>query len=232
MAGAGAWAPAAGAPLPEPAPARAGSAPAPPCLHPAPQHWGAALGTGYPPSTGEPAARPHAPLWPLCSCLTSARSWWHPAWDPRGMGTVSELCASSFQAFLCPSVAAKAGRQCVPPSPPCRGRGFPSPSRRGAARGSGSIWPWLHMAPAESSTGCPHRLTASFLCRPSQARASASTEPLQDGRAPGPSPGIALPWRWCHAGQGCWGASGGGWEVTGTAMACPAPAPHTLPCPG
>lgn len=34
----------------------------------------------------------------------------------RAMGTVSELCASSFQAFLCPSVATKAGRCPVPPA--------------------------------------------------------------------------------------------------------------------
>ncbi|XP_061866501.1 cytohesin-1 isoform X2 [Colius striatus] len=40
---------------------------------------------------------PGRPAQPTASCAA-----------PRGMGTVSELCASSFQAFLCPSVAAKA----------------------------------------------------------------------------------------------------------------------------
>lgn len=122
-----------------------------------------------------------------------------PRWLPRQVGTA------------CP--------------PPLCAAGFPSPSRHGGAHGSGSIWLWLHMAPADSSTKCPRCLTASFLCRPSQAQASTSTEPLQDGRAPGPLPGIALCWGWCGAGTGVFRSQWwrlGGCRQCSMAMACPA----------
>ncbi|XP_063207818.1 cytohesin-1 isoform X3 [Chroicocephalus ridibundus] len=51
------------------------------------------------PGAGEPLLSHTGPARPLPAPSES---------DLRSMGTVSELCASSFQAFLCPSVAAKA----------------------------------------------------------------------------------------------------------------------------
>lgn len=110
--------------------------------------------------------------------------------------------------------------------PSLRAAGFPSPSRHGGAHGSGSIWLWLHMAPAESSTECPHSLTASFLCRPSQAQASASSGPLA-WHCPS--------WSWCHAGTGVLGSQQwwlGGHRQHRMAVAGPALAPLPCPAPG
>lgn len=74
-----------------------------PCLHPArgSQHRGACC-----------SATQHLPV--LCLLSPAPSELAVSCTGLRSMGTVSELCASSFQAFLCPSVAAKAGRRFVP----------------------------------------------------------------------------------------------------------------------
>lgn len=235
LAGAGAWAPAAGAPLPEPAPARAGSAPA---ALPAPCSTirGAALGTGYLPSTEEPLLS-HTHLPGLCLLLP------HLCLSlpcPPGAGGILRGTPAAWgqSASSAPPVSR---HSCAPrwlprqvgtacPSP-LRAAGFPSLSRRGMpVVGSSSIWLWLHMAPSESRTECPRHLlplppsSSSFFCWPFQARASASTEPLACH-----CPALELVPCWD---KGVWepGVVAGRSQAWPLAMAYPAPAPHT--CPG
>lgn len=113
----------------------------------------------------------------------------------RSMGTVSELCASSFQAFLCPSVAAAAGRCFVPSAH----RSIPVPPSRPGARSSGSIWLVL--------TAAAQRVPVALL-PPSPVRCQA--------RAPA-SPGLRVRLVLHHvAGMGCWGASGSTVGTRGT----------------
>lgn len=167
------------------------------------------------PGAGEPAAQPHGTCQAsACSCLPR-RSWRCPARDLRSMGTVSELCASSFQAFLCPSVATKAGRRFVPS--PLLAAGFPSPQQ---------TWRCprlrLHMAPADSErhreSSPSHRLLpmhTAGLHRPGPLPA------LSPGRAAGhwaALRGIALHW--------CWWWHPGGCTKPSAAVAGPVPAPR------
>lgn len=209
-----------------------------PCLHPAARCWGAAPATATCLLLGSPLLS-HTHLSGLCLllpdlCLALP--------CPPGAGGILRGTPAAWgqSASSAPPVSRRSsaprwlprqvGTACPPF--PCAA-GLPSPSRHGGARGSGSIWLWLHMAPADSSTECPRHLTACFLCRPSQAQVSTSTGPLRDGRALGPSPGIALRWSWCQAGTGVFGSQW--WQLGGHSSTVwpwhvlPQP---LIPCPG
>lgn len=124
----------------------------------------------------------------------------------RAMGTVSELCASSFQAFLCPSVAAKAGRCPVPSASrsdpvPTAGPVAPAPygschRQHGASRSSRRPHALPGSGPRKHGSGrtagCGALPTA--LVEPGSPRQSQGVHTAQWGRAPScPSPSPLLP---------------------------------------
>lgn len=172
-------------------------------------------GTG----TGEPAAQPYGTCQAsACSCLPR-RSGTSAAWG-RSANSVPPVSRPSSAPRWLPR---QVGASCPPLRSP---RGPCPPSRRGGARGSGSIWLLLTAAQRVLSV-LPSPSPACH--RPPQARAPASAEPWQSGCALG-----CLVWH-CPApvlgatlGRGARGPVAVARRCTqpGAAVACPAPAPR------
>lgn len=98
-----------------------------------------------------------------------------------------------------------------------------------APYGSGSIWLLLKAAQSVLIVSLPPSFAGLPKLGPLQAPSPCRMDRHQAPRLALPCSGAGAMLCW-----GCSGASGGSWEVTrqhSMVTACPAPAPHTLPCP-